>query len=337
MSRQSHNPSMHDVAKEAGVSHQTVSRVLNGFPSIRPETRQRVLDAIEKLGYRRNLAARSLATGRSQAIGVLAPDSSNYGPTQTLYAVVQAIQAAGYNPLVTTTDESPEMVELALEFLIGRSVEALVVMAPVAPVLEVVDATHLDVPTAYLLTGDERAPWSAAVDQAGGVRQAMEHLLALGHRHIQHLRGPEDSTEGRMRVEAFEAFVAAKRLPKHPMLMGDWTADRGYSAHAELDPEVTAVFCGNDQMAIGLIHAVVDSGGTVPEALSIVGFDDIPVAKHSIPPLTTVGQDFHEVGVRAVEKLLVALDGGRPETEPPIPARFEVRSSTSAVREPKVS
>ncbi len=189
-------PSMHDVAARAGVSHQTVSRVLNGYEGIRPATRERVLAAIADLGYRRNVAARSLATGRSQAVGVLIPNNPDFGPTSSFYAVERALRDAGFQALSTATANDAESVDEALDFLFGRSIEALVLMAPTRDVLDVADARASNVPVAYLLTGDERAPWSVSVDQGQGVRLAIEHLVSLGHTRIQHVTGPADSTEG---------------------------------------------------------------------------------------------------------------------------------------------
>lgn len=322
-------PSMHDVAARAGVSHQTVSRVLNGFEGIRPGTRDRVLAAIADLGYRRNVAARSLATGRSQAIGVLVPDTPNFGPTSSFYAVERALRDAGFQALSTATANDAESVDEALDFLFGRSIEALVLMAPTRSVLDVADARASNVPVAYLLTGDERAPWSVSVDQGQGVRLALDHLVAMGHKRIQHITGPGDSTEGRLRESAFVSEMMRRGLPRLPMIEGDWSAQSGYDAGAHLDHSATAVLCGNDQMALGLIHALGVRGIDVPRHISVIGFDDIPEAAHTMPPLTTVRQDFRAVGALAVEVLVAALSGEELPDTTPLPAELIVRESVA--------
>ncbi len=323
-------PSMHDVAARAGVSHQTVSRVLNGFEGVRPGTKDRVLAAISDLGYRRNVAARSLATGRSQAVGVLIPDTPDFGPTSSFYAVERALRDAGFQALSTATANDAESVDEALDFLFGRSIEALVLMATTRQVLDAADARASDVPVAYLLTGDERVPWSVSVDQGQGVRLAIEHLVAMGHTRIQHVMGPADSTEGRLRKDAFVAEVKRLGLPRLPTIDGDWSAQSGFDAGSQLDRSTTAVFCGNDQMALGLIHALGLRGINVPRDVSVMGFDDIPEAAHMMPPLTTIRQDFKLVGELAVAVLVAALSGDELPDTTPLPAELVVRESVAA-------
>jgi DNA-binding LacI/PurR family transcriptional regulator len=323
---------MHDVAARASVSHQTVSRVLNGFAGVRPDTKARVLAAINELGYRRNLAARTLATGRSHSIGVLAPEIPNFGPMASLAAVERAAREAGFYSLVTSTTPEPARVADALDYLLGKSIDALVLMAQQRSVVDAVTATAVGLPIVYLLTGGEREDWAVSVDQGAGVNVAVRHLIDLGHRRIQHVAGPLEFSEARLRREAFESLIAAEGLDKLPLLVGDWTADSGYVAGRSVDLTATAVFCANDQMAVGAIHALVDAGKRVPGDVSVVGFDDLPEAKHSLPPLTTVHQDFEGVGRRAVEVLLARLDGdGSPAIEPFVPWLVE-RSSTASPR-----
>lgn len=325
-------PSMHDVATRAGVSHQTVSRVLNGFAGVRPGTKADVLAAIEELGYRRNNAARSLVLGRSQAIGVLVPNIPNFGPTASLYAVERAIRAAGFQPLVTVTPEDKDSVRGALDFLFNHAVEALVLMAPVRDVLEVIDAYDTRVPVAYLLTGDERGVWSVSVDQTDAVALAITYLVDQGHKRIQHVAGPAHSTEARLRTEAVAAELERHGLPHLPTLYGVWTPASGYELAAQIDPSTTAVFCANDHMAMGVVHALVDAGKRVPEDVSVVGFDDIPESAFLIPALTTVRQDFTTVGELAVELLVAAISGEELPDTTPLPAELVVRSSVAPPR-----
>jgi len=325
-------PSMHDVATRAGVSHQTVSRVLNGFAGVRPGTKADVLAAIEKLGYRRNNAARSLVLGRSQAIGVLVPNTPNFGPTSSLYAVERALREAGFQPLITVTPEDTASVTSGLDFLFDHAIEALVVLAAVRDVLDVIDAYDTKVPVAYLLTGDERAPWSVSVNQEEGVALAIAHLVSRGHKRIQHVAGPPLSTESRLRVDAVAVELERNGLASLPTLYGDWTPLSGYEAASQLDPSATAVFCGNDQMAMGLIRALADAGLRIPDDMSVIGFDDIPESAFILPPLTTVRQDFPAVGELAVELLVAALSGHELPDTTPLGAELIVRASVAAPR-----
>jgi DNA-binding LacI/PurR family transcriptional regulator len=332
MPKQSRGPSMHDVAARANVSHQTVSRVLNDFPGIRPETRQRVLEAIDELGYRRNLAARTLATGRSQAIGVLAPETPNYGPMTTLYATQRAAAAAGFHPLITTTSHNPEDVLEGLDFLLGRSIDALIVVAQSPYVEEIVEGMNTGIPVAYVLTGHPTEDKSVAVDQEAGTRLALEHLYQLGHREFQHIAGPAGFTEADMRRETFHEFLREHELEPHPDLEGDWTSDSGFDAGLKIATDATAVFVANDQMAQGAMHALRRRGLTVPFDVSVVGFDDIPESAHFYPPITTVHQDFEGAGSEAVAMLVARLE--RPETPAPPPLRpwLVERASTTRPR-----
>lgn len=296
---------MYDVARRAGVSHQTVSRVLNGVDGVLPATRDRVLGAIRELGYRRNLAARTLVTSRTRAIGVLTPATADFGPTSTLHAVEHAVRAAGYQPLITSTPVDAEAARASLDFLLGRSVEALVVIAPYRVVLDAVADLGDSLPVVALQTA---AADGVGIDQAAGARIASQHLLDLGHRAVQQLTGPDDFVEAGVRRDAAAAVLSAAGALPLPDLHGDWTADSGYAAGAALDPRATAALCGNDQMALGLMHALADAGRHVPGEISVVGFDDIPESAHSLPPLTTVHQDFGAVGRRAVARALALLN-----------------------------
>jgi DNA-binding LacI/PurR family transcriptional regulator len=324
-------PSIYDVARRAGVSHQTVSRVLNGYAGIRPTTRDRVLVAVDELGYRPNRAARALATSRSHSIGVLVPATADFGPTSSLHSVEQAARDEGFHALVTSTRLDEESVRASLEFLVAQSIEALVVIAPYRVVIDALARVPADIPTVALQTGAAGTDDLVGVDQVAGGRLAAEHLLALGHRRIQQLTGPAEFLEAAVRRDAVEASLLAAGIAPLPHLAGDWTADSGYAAGTLVDPTATAVVCGNDQMALGLIHALADLGRRVPDDVSIIGFDDIPESAHSLPPLTTVHQDFREVGVRAVRHLVARLHGEEPGAEAPIAPTLVRRASTSAL------
>lgn len=321
---------MYDVAARAGVSHQTVSRVVNGFESIRPETRDRVQAAIADLGYRRNVAARTLATRRSRAIGVLAPAVTDYGPTSTVQGIEVAARAAGYHSLVTTAAHDRESIISGLGFLLDQAIEALVVIAPQQRVLEALRELDITLPIATLQAVDLGSGTAVSVDQSSGARLVMAHLLALGHRHIQHVAGPLEFFEAAARRTSYERALEAAGLPIAEVIVGDWTAESGYEAASRLAPDTTAVFSGNDQMALGLIHGLADVGRRVPHDVSVVGFDDVPEARFYLPALTTVRQDFEQVGRVAVESLIRQIEGGPTEHIAPLDAQLIVRDSTGA-------
>lgn len=326
------SPNMHDVAAIAGVSHQTVSRVLNDFDGIRPETRDRVLEAIQQLGYRRNLAARTLATSRSHAIGVLAPAVSDFGPTSTVQALEFAARAVGYHPLVTSTPTDRRSILSSVGFLLDQSVEALVVIAPHIRVLEVVRELDISVPIVTLQSTELGGGTAISIDQLEGAQLAMAHLLELGHRRIQHVAGPLEFFEAAARRHGYEASLAEAGLEPLPLFVGDWTSESGYRASAAISPSATAVFCANDQMALGLVHGLAERGLRVPDDISVVGFDNLPEAAHFLPGLTTVQQDFARIGRLAVEVLLGRIEGRPATVVPAIEPSLVVRASTAPPR-----
>ncbi len=309
MVKSARGPSMHDVAARAGVSHQTVSRVLNDFSGIRPDTRERVLAAIEELGYRRNLAARALVTGRTQTIGMVGPRIADIGPLSTLHSIEGSAREAGFHSLMTSADPTVPSITEALDFLVSRSVDGIALVAQQQPISDALAGYALDVPVVHLLTGGQPHGMAASIDQRAGARLALEHLVAQGHTRIQHVSGPLTYIESQIRRDEYLSVVSERGLPEFEVLEGDWTADSGFAAGSRLDSSATAVFCANDQMAFGVIHALFRAGRSVPGDISIVGFDDTSEARHSLPPLTTVRQDFAAVGRLAVDLIVALMDG----------------------------
>jgi DNA-binding LacI/PurR family transcriptional regulator len=328
-------PNIRDVARLAGVSYQTVSRVLNDSPSIRASTKQRVLEVITELGYRPNQAARTLVTSRSRTIGVLTGQTAHYGPTTSVNAIEIAAREAGYR-LSTTSIATNDYtsIKLALDYLLSQSVEAIVVLAPQVRVFEAIEELSINVPFVTLESTGRDTRHSVSVDQVAGARMATRHLIDLGHTEIVHLSGPKDWIEADARMQGFLEELDSADLRTRAPILGDWTAHFGYYAGLEMlrFRDFTGVFCGNDQMALGFAHACRDMGLDVPGDISIVGFDDIPEAAHFLPPLTTVRQNFAELGRRAVALLLGELEGdaagGRERIEP----ELVVRSSTGRAR-----
>lgn len=327
-------PNIRDVARLAGVSYQTVSRVLNDSTAIRPSTRARVIEVIEQTGYRPNQAARALVTSKSRTIGVITAPSTHWGPTTSLRAIEEAAREAGY--LVSTTSmvaSDHRSITDSLEHLRSQAIEGLVVIAPQVRVFEVVAELALDIPL-VTLDGTGRDARSLAVDQVRGARLATGHLIELGHKEILHLAGPQDWIEAEARMRGFLDSVDAADLRINQPLLGDWTADSGYRVGRELARHLdfSAVFAANDQMALGLVHAFHDAGFEVPGDVSVIGFDDVPEARHFWPPLTTVRQDFAELGRRCIALLVAQLEGDTEFAQMPIVPELVVRESTRPVR-----
>lgn len=326
-------PNIRDVAREAGVSHQTVSRVLNDSPSLRPETRKRVLEVIEELGYRPNQAARALVTSKSQVIGVLvATRAAAYGVQTTLYEIEDAARAAGYRVAIVTSSSDDRELREAVDQLIGQAAEAIVVVSPQSRVFDVLAELPTRIPFVLLDSKRRDAGRSVAVDQFEGARLATRHLIELGHRRIVHLAGPQDWIDAEARMQGFLREVSDHELMVPAPVLGDWTAEFGYRAGRELlnRAEFTAVFCSNDLMALGLLHAFREVGLRVPTDVSVIGFDDIPESAHYWPPLTTIRQDFVEIGRRAIGLVLADLGHVSEHAQDPIRPQLVLRASTGA-------
>ena len=326
---------MADVAKLAGVSHQTVSRVVNGSELVRRETRARVESAMRQLQYRPNPVARALATGRSKTVGVVTFDTALYGPALALLAIERAAHEAGFFVSITSLQTlDAASVAVAAESLLSQNVEAIFVIAPQREVAQAVLQLTTDVPIVAVEAGPESGVPVVAVDQFAGAATATRHLLDLGHETVWHIAGPEDWLEAAERVAGWRAALAAARAEIPPHLIGDWSAKAGYELGAELarDDRVTAVFVANDAMALGLLRRLHEAGRTVPDSISVVGFDDVPEAAYFSPPLTTVRQDFMELGRKSFEVALEHIGGVRSPTKRiSITPELVVRQSTAPV------
>jgi DNA-binding LacI/PurR family transcriptional regulator len=317
---------MRDVAKLAGVSHQTVSRVINEHPNVRAETRERVLAAMRSLNYRRNLAARTLATRESHTLGIIGFETTLFGPESMLYGIESAARAAGYLVSVATVrDLEHRPVLEAVDRLAQHDVDGIIAIAPKPSVITAL--THAPGGLACVAVGGAGPSFPGAsqeepfptvrVDNAAGARLATRHLLDLGHATVHHVGGPPDWPEAQARVEGWRETLYAAGAVVPPVTTGWWDAAAGYEQGRRLaaDPAVTAVFCGNDRIALGVLRALHEAGRRVPGEVSVVGFDDMPDSGFFMPPLTTVHQDFAELGRRALALLLRHL--GRPGAAPP--------------------
>jgi DNA-binding LacI/PurR family transcriptional regulator len=304
---------MHDVARLAGVSHQTVSRVLNELPGVRETTRARVDAAIRELGYRPNVAARALVTDVSRAIGVVAADTTLFGPASMLLAIEQSARRRGRDVTVASlTDLDAASVADAFDYLERLRVGGIIVMAPQRTAADAMLALPEDTPVVAVDGGLVADLPIVCVDQGRGAGLVTAHLLDLGHRTVHHVAGPSDWLEAEERVAGWRAALRAAGREVPDLLRGGWTAERGYAAGRRLarDPEVTAVFAANDQTALGVIRALQDGGRRVPEDVSVAGFDDVPEGPYYGPALTTVRQGFPQLGDLAVATLLELVAGG---------------------------
>lgn len=324
-------PSMFDVARLAGVSHQTVSRVLNDHPNVREATRQRVRTAIVELGYRPNRAARALVTGRYRTIGVVAPRSTLYGPVSLLAAFEERAAGAGFTVSVARirTFDAPAIRE-AVVHLLDQRVSAIVAIAPVHTAAEALDDLPSDMPLVTIDGRVARAGGAVSVDQVAGARLAVRHLVEAGHETVWHVSGPEGWFDAAGRVEGWSQVLGELGVEAPPVMAGDWTAASGYRAGQLLGrmPEVTAIFAANDGMALGVLHALHELGRRVPHDVSVVGFDDVPDAAHFVPPLTTVRQDFEAVARESLAVLLDRLeDAAAPDEDRVVLPALVVRDS----------
>lgn len=317
--------SMADVARRAGVSAQTVSRVANGSPRVDPGTRLRVEKAMGDLGYRMHRAARALRTGQTSTIGLVVSTLASVGNSRMLQAISEAAAARDYALAVVTVGERG--IRDAFARLRSQGVDGAVVLNEATEL-----ARDVDPPAdLHLVVVDSPADARYSIvqtDHAGGARAAVAHLLSLGHDTVHHLAGPVGSFAAAERERGWRGALADAGAAVPDPVRGDWTSASGYAAVDALG-RATALFVANDQMALGVLRALTDGGRRVPEDVAVVGFDDIVDAAQYRPPLTTVRQDFDELGGRAVAALVAAIEGGAPVAES-VPTSLVVRASSGS-------
>jgi DNA-binding LacI/PurR family transcriptional regulator len=316
-------PSMADVALAAGVSAQTVSRTLRDSPNVSPETKRRVLAAVDQLGYRFNSAARMLSSGRSHTIGLVLMQSGGY---YSRSAVTAGVEAAAVS-IATIAAPDTALLERSLSKLADQGVDGIVLAVPLLSTTQKMEDITRDIPTVTLDGSRTAGALVLGIDQQEAGRIATQHLLDLGHRQVWHVAGPDEWIEARHRRQGWQQCLAAASIEAPPPLEGDWSPDSGYRLGQVLAmiPDVTAVFAASDEMAFGVIRAMRERGRSVPDDLSIVSVDDIALAAYCSPPLTTVRQDFYHCGATAVALLLEGPDVDAPF----VPATLQVRASTA--------
>lgn len=302
--------SMADVAAAAGVSGQTVSRVVNGSPRVDPATRARVEEAMATLGYRMHRAARALRTGRTETIGLMVSTLATVGNSRMLQAIADAAAARGY-ALTVVTAAGADAVADGFARLHDQGIDGVIVLNEAT-----VAARTVSVPDGLALVVVDSPPdhryTIAQIDHAAGARIATEHLVGLGRGTVWHLAGPDGSYAAAQREAGWRAALADAGLTPPVPLRGDWTAASGHRAAQELSTDAGALFVANDQMALGALRALAEQGRSVPEDVAVVGFDDVADASEYRPPLTTVRQDFEQLGALAVDALVARIAGAEP-------------------------
>jgi DNA-binding LacI/PurR family transcriptional regulator len=326
-------PTLRDVAREAGVSYQTVSRVINNNANVSSATRSRVLKAIEALDYHPNRAAQILQTEKSLTIEVVMP---YFGFNRVLYDMARATHEQGYHFVISAIDN--EEFASTLESANSRFIDGLILI-PLIPIVDdydtLIELTH-GIPFVQIGARLGLNLPSVIYDQAKGARLATQHLIDLGHRQIAEISGPLLNYDAHDRHEGWLATLSDNGIGLGPSVEGDFTIEGGYRAMSLLLDEraaFTAVFVGNDSMALGAQTALRQRGRCVPGDISVVGFDDVPESAHLVPGLTTVRQDFQLMGQLAVEYIIDLIE--KPDTpvyQRVLPPKLIIRGSTRPIR-----
>lgn len=324
-------PVISDVARRAGVSVPTVSRVLNDAAYVSEDKRKRVMTAIDELGFRPSAAARALVAGRPKLIAVIAGNTSRYGYAETIRGIEEAARSAGYTVTITVIESSDDKtVDLALSLVLGQPIAGILVLKFDAPGIAAIKRIPKTVPTVLLAGSRQADAFQAVLEEAAAAEEAVNYLLDIGHETVQHVRVPPGRKEDGRTVGWRRALTArGKAIP--PIIEASWDPQSGRIIGRELALQkgVTAVFCGNDEIALGVMRGVAEVGKSVPHDISVVGFDDHPLAQLWNPALTTVRQDFAELGRRASAQLQALIAGDRPVKQSSERPEFIVRESTA--------
>ncbi|MCH7229442.1 LacI family DNA-binding transcriptional regulator [Glycomyces sp. L485] len=329
-------PVLADVARAAGVSVPTVSRVLNGSKYVAPELTQRVQAAVKELGYRPNSAARSLRSKQRTLVSILAGATSNYGPAHTLQGIETAARNAGMSVSITVMEsDDDESLVSAIDLALSQPTAGAIVLEFDRAGIGAARSLPEGLPVVVAGGGSERVDGMAAalLDEHAAGRQATDYLIRLGHETVHHVAGP---TQGKSsgRTEGWRAALRDAGAAVPEVLHANWDAVSGYQCGERIAgrDDVTAVFCGNDEIALGVMRALTDRGLDVPVDVSVVGFDDQPLVSLWRPSLTTIDQDFEDLGARAFHMLSRLLDGEVDLKASVVAPQLVVRESTAPPR-----
>ncbi|NQW87753.1 MULTISPECIES: LacI family DNA-binding transcriptional regulator [unclassified Frigoribacterium] len=326
---------IYDVAKRAGVSHQTVSRFLRGFEGIRPTTREKVEQALAELEYRPNSAARYLRLQRTNRIGLLADNMHQSGPARTIAGATEAARSLGYVTDIVSMDGGDERsVDDALDLMLGQQIAGIVVTAQTAVARSALERRAISVPVARDFGLMVEGTTESINEHAG--RVAAEHLVGLGHRRVAYVAGPDQWLAARERADGFRQAVTGSGGAVTVTDVGDWSAAAGYDIGLRLaarTDDFTAIAVANDAMAMGLLAALAAEGVSVPHEVSVVGNDDTPEARFMVPSLSTVALDFGFEGAHVMTSLIAHIEGRSPDTASRLPVPSLVaRASTAPAR-----
>ncbi|MDO5048692.1 MAG: LacI family DNA-binding transcriptional regulator [Actinomycetaceae bacterium] len=328
--------SIADVARLAGVSSQTVSRVSNGSDQVRPETRDKVIEAMRMLGYSPNIAARALRQGEFKAIGVLGNRFDRTGESLTTSALIAAATAQDYAVTIVTVQENKlgDWDHAAIR-LSSQAIDGLVILrAEHTP-------EQFALPAGFpVAVADSRLAGlypAVTLNHEQGSVAATKHLLGLGHRQVHHLAGLKGSDPSVARLLPWQRVLEQNGIRPPEPFYGDWSAQSGYEIGKKIAQrgDVTALYCANDEMAMGVLHAFHEAGLRVPEDISVVGFDDLSLSAHLPVPLTTVRQDYQMIGKHLFDLVKEQLEKGRDAVarrRVVVPTQLIVRSTTAAPR-----
>lgn len=324
---------IYDVARAAGVSHQTVSRYLKGYQGIRPQTRAKVVKALEELKYRPNLTARSLKSGRPHRLAALTHEIDQVGPSRIVQGASVAAREAGYLLDIVPLDMSDaEAIEEAIGLVATLDVAGVLALASNDAMTEAFEQTRFRVPAHIAVEEDDARTGHRTELSAVGFPSLIAYLAGLGHKRFLHIAGPEAWSSSRNRARAFERSLSELGLRSAGMVHGDWSAKSGYDAIMGLGETLgaTAVVAANDQMALGAMLALSELGLRVPFDISVTGVDDIPEAAYFKPPLTTLRVDFAAQGRSQVQELLRLVDEAPPKRRAPaLQSELVIRMSTA--------
>ncbi len=333
-------PTMKDVASLSGFSPQTVHRSLHASEKVDPETRAKILKVVKEIGYRPNRAARHLATAKSSILGIVSFATQIYGPAHTILSIDEVAKSLGLNIMLTTVPSwgpekyrlSPDKHRRAVAEIAGYSPIGMVLLSPVRLTRDFFEDWYHSLP--MIVVGECASSAFASIDHdyAGATKEAVQYLIDIGHTKIACIKGPPDWTPARFRSLGWSQGLTENGLPLGPWYEGDWSPQSGYDIARLLIKnhlgDFTAIVVQNDLMAFGVLRALQEAGIRVPQDVSVVGYDDMPDAGFSIPPLTTLRQDYEGIGKTAVNNLMAPAGKEKDNTPVLLKCPLIVRAST---------
>ena len=330
------NATIYDVAREAGVSMATVSRVVNGNPNVKPSTRKKVLEAIERLGYRPNAVARGLASKKTTTVGVIIPDIASIFFAELARGIEDIATMYNYNIILSNSDQNKEKEIRLLNTLLGKQVDGIVFMGGKIDEEHLREFHNSPVPIVLAATIDEnRETPSVNIDYEAASFDAVHSLIENGHRNIAMVTGPlEDPVNGQFKFAGYRKAMEQAGLHIHDgyVSVGDYSYDSGLDAASDflaLTEKPTAIFVGTDEMALGVVHGIQDAGFSVPDDMEVIGFDNTRLATMVRPTLTTVVQPMYDIGAVSMRLLTKFMNKEEVEEKTVIlPHRIEYRGST---------